>query len=158
LLDKAQILRRVENAALFLPEISGTFHGRDIFAPVAGRLLAGLDPKELGPEENDPVTIQWSEPSHNRDTIEGCIIYIDVFGNLVTNITRAHIDRLGLKKPRVFLCGKEIGEPQPSYAIKSKGEPLAIFDSFGQLEIAVNQGNAAEIYGVGTGDEVIVTH
>ncbi|MHC4944621.1 MAG: SAM hydrolase/SAM-dependent halogenase family protein [Planctomycetota bacterium] len=157
LLDKPEVLRRVDNTSLFLQEVSTTFHGRDIFAPVAAEILKGTPFEDLGPEVENPVTIQWSEPTFDKDTIEGSILYIDVYGNLVTNITRTHIYKLGLEKPRVVLCGKEIGEPQSAYSIKSKGEPLAIFGSFGHLEIAVNQGNAAELYNVGTGDEVIVT-
>jgi S-adenosylmethionine hydrolase len=105
----------------------------------------------------NPVTIHGSEPTYNRDSIEGCVLYIDVYGNLITNIDREHVEKLGFDRPRVYLCGREIGTPQPAYSTKLKGEPLAIFGSFGQLEISVSQGNAAEIYGVGTGDEVIVT-
>lgn len=157
LVDAPDILRSVENTSLFLHQVSSTFHGRDIFAPVAAEVQKGIAPEDLGPEIQNPVNIQWSEPTYNKDTIEGSILYIDVYGNLVTNITRSHIYKLGLEKPRVILCGKEIGVPQPAYSIRSKGDPLAIFGSFGHLEIAVNQGSAAEIYHVGTGDEVIVT-
>jgi len=157
LLESPDVLRAVENESLFLKEVSSTFHGRDIFAPVAAGLIEGLKPKDLGPAVEDPVTIAWSEPTFNRETIEGCIIYIDVYGNLVSNITKAHLDQLGLEKPCVYLCGKEIGEPRTSYSFKKKGRPVAIFGSFGHLEIAVSEGNAAEMYGVGTGDEIIVT-
>jgi S-adenosylmethionine hydrolase len=158
LLEGPEIPRSVENKSLFLPEVSHTFHGRDIFAPVAARFAAGLiDPDELGPPVGDPLAISWSEPSFDKDTLEGSVVYIDVFGNLVTNISSEHIKRLGQGIHRVYLCGREIGEPQPSYSIKSKGSPLAIIDSSGHLEIAVNGGNAAEFFGVGTGDEVIVT-
>ena len=87
-LDNPDILRTVENDDLFLKEVSSTFHGRDIFAPVAAEIAKGLDPRELGPEVDDPVTIAWSEPNFNQDNIEGNVIYIDVFGNLVTNITK----------------------------------------------------------------------
>lgn len=157
LVEDAESIRSVENSSLFLQEVSSTFHGRDIFAPVAGEIVRGISLEDLGPEVSNPVTIQWSEPAVSGESIEGTILYIDVFGNLVTNITRTHVYRLGLETPRIFLQGKEIGIPQAAYSIKSKGEPLAIYGSFGHLEIAVNQGNAAEFYNVGTGDEVIVT-
>lgn len=157
LVEGPETLRSVENTSLYLKEISNTFHGRDIFAPVAAEICKGIQYEDLGPEVNNPVTIHWSEPAVEKESIDGSILYIDVYGNLVTNITRAHISQLGLEEPRVFLQGQEIGIPQSAYSIRSKGEPLAIFGSFGHLEIAVNQGNAAEIYGVGTGDEVIVT-
>ena len=157
LLKETDRLISVENRDFFREEVSYTFHGRDIFAPVAAALAGGLDPGELGPETDQPVIVNWSEPTLDRDTIEGSIIYIDVFGNLVTNITREHIRKLDSDQPKVFLCGREIGCPQTSYAWSAKGEPLAILDSFDHLEIAVNEGNAAEIYKVGTGDEVTVT-
>jgi len=157
LLDEPESLRIVNNRALFLEEVSSTFHGRDIFAPIAAEICLGLEEEELGPEVDDPITIQWSEPAFNGEILEGCIIYIDVFGNLVTNINTAHIAKLGVKDPRVFLCGQEIGVPQPAFSFKPKGESLAVFGSSGYLEIAVNEGNAAQTYHVGTGDEVIVT-
>lgn len=157
LLLDPEILRSVENDSLFLEEVSHTFHGRDIFAPVAAEILKGIEPADLGPEIDDPVRIEWSEPSYNRDSIEGCIVYIDVYGNLVSNISRELIEELGFKEPRIYLCGKEIGKPQSFYTIKPKGEALALYGSFGHLEIAVSQGSAAELYGVGTGDEIIVT-
>ncbi len=156
-LEGPEMPRSVENRSLFLDEVSGTFHGRDIFAPVAAGVANGLDPADLGPHVPDPLSVSLTEPSFDENTIEGCVVYIDVFGNLLTNITRVHIEKLGIKKPRVFLCGREIGEPQPSYSIKSKGEPVAIIGSFGHLEIAVNEGNAADAYSAGTGDEVTVT-
>lgn len=157
LLDKPDALRSVENNSLFLQDVSSTFHGRDIFAPVAAEVIKGIDPVDLGPAVDNPVTIEWSEPTYEGGTIEGSVLYIDVYGNLVTNITRTHIYKMGLENPRVFVNGKEIGVPQPAYSVKSEGEPLAIYGSFGHLEIAVNQGSAAKIYSVGTGDEVIVT-
>ena len=157
LLHDAGSVRSVENDSLFLEEVSNTFHGRDIFAPVAAEIVRGIDPEDLGPEVADPQRIDWSEPSYDKDTVEGCIVYIDVYGNLVTNISRDLVEKLGMKKPRVYLSGKEIGTPQTFYTIRPKGEPLAIYGSFGHLEIAVSQGNAAEVYSVGTGDEIIVT-
>jgi len=157
LISEASLIRSVENKSLFMQDVSHTFHGRDIFAPVAAKLLTGMSPENLGPVVDNPVTIEWSEPTFTGATIEGSIIYIDVYGNLVTNITRNHINRLKGNRKTVYLCGKEIGEPQPSYSIRSKGSPLAILGSFDHLEVAVNEGNAAQLYNVGTGDEVIVT-
>jgi S-adenosylmethionine hydrolase len=159
LVDDPEMVRSVEDRSLFLPEVSNTFHGRDIFAPVAAGLANGdIDPEKVGPPVNNPMTVPWSEPTCTHQTLEGSVVYIDVFGNLVTNVTRTQIEKLEKgNPPRVFLCGREIGVPQPSYSRKSKGSPLAIIGSFGHLEIAINEGNAAEYYCVGTGGEVIVT-
>lgn len=157
LLEQAERLHAVENTRLFRDSVSHTFHGRDIFAPVAARIARGLDPSELGPPVEDPVTVSWCEPTLQGDEIEGCIIYVDVFGNLVSNITREQVRALGVEHPRVFLCGREIGTPRPSYTFAGKGEPVAVFGSFGHLEVAVNEGNAAQVFGAGTGDEITVT-
>lgn len=155
-LDQADRVFCVENRDLFLDAVSHTFHGRDIFAPVAGRLCAGLDPADLGPPVNDPVRLEWPEPTLSGDTVDGCVLYIDVFGNIVTNIRAEQIKQLG-EGVHVFLKGEEIGEPQQSYDALDKETPLALINSFGLLEVAVREGNASQMFGVGTGDEVIVT-
>jgi len=154
-LEGAERLLRVENDDFFLDDVSSTFQGRDIFAPLAARLSAGRDPSELGPPVEDPVVLEWPEPDVEKESVEGCVLYIDVFGNLVTNIENAHLDGLG-PAPRVFLKGDGIGEPRRTYVEAEKGKPLALINSFGLLEIAVREGNAARFFGAGTGDEVTV--
>ncbi|MDI6854350.1 MAG: SAM-dependent chlorinase/fluorinase, partial [Deltaproteobacteria bacterium] len=76
----------LENPAYFLSEISATFHGRDIFAPVAAHLSRGLALEKLGPVVDDPVVLPVAEPVFGRDRAEGEIVYVDRFGNLVSNI------------------------------------------------------------------------
>ncbi len=156
LLDSPDRLLSVEDESLFLSNISSTFHGRDIFAPVAARLISGLDPAELGPEAHDPVTLEWPEPAGDEGRLEGCVLYIDVYGNIVTNFDESHVVSM---KPscRVFLKGNEIGVTRNSYVDVEKGEKLALINSYGLLEIAVREGNAARKFGVGTGDEVTLT-
>jgi len=155
-LDGADRVLCVVNRELFRDAVSKTFHGRDIFAPVAGRLCSGLDPVELGPPVDDPVRLDWPEPTLGRDAIEGGVLYIDVYGNIVTNITEEQVEKLG-SGAHVFLKGEEIGKPRPSYDAIEKETPLALINSFGLLEIAVREGNASRRFGAGTGDEVIVT-
>ncbi len=153
--DDADTILSVEESE-FLPDRSSrTFHGRDIFAPLAARLCAGLDPAEVGPALSDPVTVSWPEPTMGGDAIEGCVIYVDVFGNLVTNITAELLAELG-PSPRVHVKGEVVGEPRQYYEEMNRGEPLALINSFGLLEIALRERNAARHFDAGTGDEVIV--
>jgi len=128
----------------FRHPVSNTFHGRDIFAPVAAALSIGVDPSSLGPRISDPVRL--SIP------IGPQIIHIDRFGNLITNITRDQLtDGTGLSvNGRVISAfrnffGEDVGEPD---------EPFTIWGSAGFLEIAVNGGSAAEILRVKRGDQI----
>jgi S-adenosylmethionine hydrolase len=155
-LEGADRIVSVENRDLFLESVSSTFQGRDVFAPLAAGLCAGMDPSSMGPAVDDPVILHWPEPDVDQECVEGCVLYIDVFGNLVTNIESAHLDGLG-PSPRVFLKGDAVGEPRRTYVEMEKGKPLALINSFDLLEIAVREGSAARLFGAGTGDEVTVT-
>lgn len=128
----------------FRQPVSSTFHGRDIFAPIAGALSTGVDPSSLGPRIADPVRLPKS--------LEPRIIHIDRFGNLITNITRDDLK----EGTRLVINGKVISAFR-SYFGESVGaadEPFAIWGSAGFLEIAVNGGSAAEILGSKRGDLV----
>jgi S-adenosylmethionine hydrolase len=128
----------------FRHPVSTTFHGRDIFAPVAAALSNGVDPAALGPRISDPVRLFTSNQSR--------IIHIDRFGNLITNITRDQFAP-GMQlsvNGRVISAfrnyfGEEVGDAD---------EPFAIWGSAGFLEIAVNGGSAASSLGVERGDEI----
>ncbi len=156
LFDRASTVLSVEKSEFLPDRISRTFHGRDIFAPLAARLCTGLDPREVGPAVVDPVTLSWPEPVLDGETIEGSVIYVDVFGNLVTNIKADLLDKLG-PSPRIYLKGTALGEPRQTYEETRRGEPLALINSFGLLEIALRERNAAEYFKAGTGDEVVAT-
>ena len=125
----------------FRHPVSNTFHGRDIFAPVAAALSTGVNPSSFGPQISDPILLFKSAEPH--------VVYIDHFGNLITNITRDDLQE-GAKltvnghEISVFrrFFGENIGEPD---------EPFAIWGSAGFLEIAVNGGSAAELLQVKRG-------
>jgi S-adenosyl-L-methionine hydrolase (adenosine-forming) len=119
----------------FRPSPSTTFHGRDIFAPVAAVLSNGLKPEEFGPEINDEVRLPaLLEPTR--------IIHIDRFGNCVTNITR---DLLKSEKGvSLLINGKTISDFRNFYGEDSSTSPFAIWGSAGFLEISVNGGSAAK--------------
>ena len=143
----------------FRQPVSTTFHGRDIFAPVAARLSKGVKPKAFGPAVTDEVRldIPLMPVVQENGEIEGRIIHVDRFGNCITNITRdlfkdEHATLLVKEKPidhfRNFY-GEDSGSPN---------ELFAIWGSAGFLEIAVNNGSAALTLGAKRGEAVILSH
>ncbi|HKG48047.1 MAG TPA: SAM-dependent chlorinase/fluorinase [Pyrinomonadaceae bacterium] len=130
----------------FRPSPSSTFHGRDIFAPVAAALSNGVAPEDFGPEITDEVRL----PSLQTPTR---IIHIDHFGNCVTNITR---DVLPAEKILV-INGQTIREFREFYGESEEASLFAIWGSAGFLEISVNGGSAAKILRGKVGDKVLLT-
>lgn len=121
---------------------SHTFHGRDVFAPAAGRLLRGDSLPQLGKEA--VVRVALDVPAANDK--QGQVLIVDRFGNLITNITHA---------AAVVIAGREVQLVQ-TYADVAEGELLALINSDGLLEIAVRNGSAAETLGVSRGAEVLL--
>ncbi len=150
----------VRDRSLFLPVVSRTFHGRDIFAPVAARLARGLEPSELGPAVSDPVLLP--RPRSRRlggKGWSGEIVYVDRFGNLITSIAAARA--AALFRPPARLTVATSSGPDPgelplaaSYGSVPKGGRAALWGSSGYLEIAVNGGSAAKEFGLRPGDRV----
>ena len=156
-----QAAYEVQCEKYYLTPVSATFHGRDILAPVAAHLAAGLEPAAVGPamERQALKIIESAELKIDRDTgtIIGEIINVDHFGNLQTNISGSSLNELGevdSSNVKVLLKGKSIVGIQDAYAHKAQGEILIIIGSRGFLEIAINQGNAAISLGAGIGDPV----
>jgi S-adenosylmethionine hydrolase len=165
LYDEAEVepAVQVDNQDYFLKTISQTFHGRDIFAPVGAHISLGKDIKSFGKpvSHKDLVRIDIEKPYISKaGELIGAIVWIDRFGNLITNIefrTLNEFCRSDVKKNcRVIIGSNTIDELSENYAnIKSK-RPLAIIGSRGYLEIAVNCGHAAEYFGAEKGDPVKV--
>ena len=84
--EKITAIHALENEAYFLHPVSRTFHGRDVFAPVAAHLSLGVPIKKFGPALRDFVRLDWPEPRLRRGWIEGQVVYIDRFGNAITNL------------------------------------------------------------------------
>ncbi len=154
---------QVENSEYFLQTVSQTFHGRDIFAPVAAHISKGLEINKLGPhaELKNLARLQISEPyiSEHSELI-GKIISIDRFGNLITNITLKYLEKFCksyIKEDFEIRIGenKIIGLAE-SYASARPQTPLAIIGSRGYLEIAVNCGNAKSFLRAEKGNTVEV--
>ena len=144
----------------FRGDVSTTFHGRDVFAPVAGALSRGVSPEKLGELITDEVRLRRAAPRRLDDgTLEASIIHIDRFGNCITNITpddlsaqelkRGALLRLGAREIRLFFRFFAEGEDAP-------GEPFAIWGSAGLLEIAVHRDSAACILNARRGQTIRV--
>lgn len=157
-IESADVVRAVEDEALYRDRtVSNTFHGRDIFAPVAARIGAGISPAAVGGEVSDPFLLTRPEPCPAADgTLVGSVLHVDAFGNLITNIQDHHLADLG-GHARVTFRGVELGAPVSSYAAVAPGAPLAIMDSFGFLEVAINTGSAARHFNGSVGDPVRVS-
>ncbi len=130
----------VENMEYGLPELSATFHGRDLFAPVGAHIACGVPLEKLGPPAGDIVRLTLPEPERRPDgTIEGAVLWADHFGNLVTNIPGEWCEEGGA----VEIEGEVIKPIRRTFSEAVEGELLAYVGSFGQLEIAVRLGSAA---------------
>ncbi len=149
----------VENDAFFRKPVSRTFHGRDIFAPVAGAIAAGEKLEAFGPEV-DPNTLTrhlLPEPVISNESIEGRLIFIDDFGNLVSNITGEHLAQIGrFPDIAVEFHGHRVLGIDAVYAHARHGDVIALIGSSGHLEIAVVGASAAERFPAATGDRVLV--
>jgi len=157
--NKLEAVHRVENSSLFPSEVSGTFHGRDIMAPVAAALASGLPLDKVGPETTftECVQLEIPEPSIDEQGITGQVMHFDHFGNLKTTITSRHFSQF---QPSSFsginIGNQSIDALSSTYAEQAAGELVALMDSSGYLEIAVNRGNAAKMTGCTIGDPVTV--
>lgn len=146
-------VRRLINPRFWRPGVSATFHGRDIFAPVAAHLSLGIDPAELGPEHPEPVEL----PIHSAVTFgnkwRGEVQFIDDFGNLITNIPACKLKSLPVT---VSISGQSLGLVRwvRTYAEAAAGELVSLFSSDGFFEIAEVNGNAAMRLGAEPGAAV----
>jgi S-adenosylmethionine hydrolase len=158
-----------------LPQISHTFHGRDIFAPAAAHLAAGVPIMSLGSPVSDPVTFSPPSVEITPAGITGEVLHADHFGNVITSIgllawsesdlilTPAFRDiqrgervRFRAAGATVTVAGQEIVGVHRTYAKVTPGETLALVGSEGHLEIAVREGSAAQRLGLHPGDTVIL--
>ncbi len=143
-------LRIVENRRFFLPEVSRTFQGRDIMAPVAAHLANGVSLGELGPATDRVVMLPIPERGEAAgEGLRGVVVYVDRFGTLVTNIRQEQLFSIGNegRPPNVWVNGKEVGPVRSAFCEVDPGEPVALIGGGGLLEIALNRGSAAEHFG-----------
>ncbi len=143
-------IHEVKNKEYFLKNTSNTFHGRDIFAPIAAHLSLGANCKDLGPKIKDVKKINLPRPKQSVKAIEGEVIHIDRFGNIITNIEENMIDKLKANSEfvTVKIKNKKIKGISNSYQDVRKGQFLAIIGSRGLLEISANNKNIADILSI----------
>jgi S-adenosylmethionine hydrolase len=154
--DAAGVRRIVEldDERFFLTPRSTTFHGRDVFAPVAAALATGTSAAALGTERTDLRRIALPAPFADAGGVRGEIVYVDHFGNLVSNLPPA------LFPVRAFVVSVgevRIGTVSETYASVASGTPVAVVNSFGLLEIAVRDGRAADVLAAHSGSPVALT-
>jgi len=149
---------QLTNCTFMLAKISSTFHGRDIFAPAAAHLDKGMQPREFGSEIKDVTKPEFVSVKRAKCSLIGEVMHIDGFGNIITNINETdmiqnHAEKVNIELPHISLkliLGKTYAETKPK-------EPTALIGSHGFVEIALNQGNAAEKFHVKAGDKIVVT-
>jgi len=153
-------VRHITSDHYFRQPVSSTFHGRDIFAPVAAYLAKMVDSHKFGEEIEDYVRFAAPKPKPaGENRIRAVVLKVDRFGNLITNITPEDIPALFSAKPAAFkivVGSREVTTIYSTFAEGEPGEVFGILGSMGYLEIAANRGAAAQITGAGKGSEVII--
>lgn len=149
-------VRHITSEHYFLNPVSPTFHGRDIFAPVAGWLSKAWQTEAFGEIITDPVRFAIPKAKPTGDAVKGVVLRVDAFGNLMTNLTAEDVPAAAAASGVIKLAvnGKEVRKFAQTFALGNPGEPVALFGSAGYLEIAVNRGNAARALGANRGTEV----
>jgi S-adenosylmethionine hydrolase len=153
-------VRHITSEHYFRLPVSNTFHGRDIFAPVAAYLAKQVDTIKFGEEIEDYVRFNAPKPKMlEPNKLRGVVLKVDRFGNLVTNITPEDAPALFQDDSacKIMVGTREVSGLHSNYAEGAPGEIFGILGSMGFLEIAANRAAAAQLAGVGKGTEVIVT-
>ncbi len=135
------------------PDASLTFHGRDIFAPIASHLLNGLNIAKLGPVPSSYKMLDIAAPDLEDGQIVGQVIHVDRFGNLISNISSRSL--AAAEGTVTVTCGgQDVGEIKPTYGMADSDTSLALVNSMGYVEVAVNRGRACDRLSAGVGTEV----
>ncbi|MBI4545772.1 MAG: SAM-dependent chlorinase/fluorinase [Gemmatimonadetes bacterium] len=140
------------NPVFYRDSVSQTFHGRDIFAPVAAHIARGTPLSELGPPVSDPVRLELPRARRTESGASGVVVHIDRFGNLITNIP----GEWAAHARSIEVAGQNVGPLRQAYAQARSGELLAIIGSAGLVEISVRDGSAAAVLAAGRGTPVVI--
>lgn len=135
---------KLENEKYFLDPVSSTFHGRDVFAPVAAYVSLGESSERFGKEILNPQSLDVPEPEFVANKINGEVIYVDQFGNLLTNIDSNSVD----KSDEIFIDDKVIKGVSDSYSDLEIGKLVAVYGSSGYLEISACKDNASKYFSI----------
>ena len=146
--EKIKAVRALGNEAYFRKPVSRTFQGRDVFAPVAASLSRGVPIGKFGPALKDLVCLDWPEPRKQRCGIKGEVVYIDRFGNAITNLDSGLIGSAERVTCEVYGKRRRRCPLRAFYQVVPPNTPVAVVGSSGFLEIAVNGGSAERNLGV----------
>ena len=156
--EQKYTVRHITSERYLLEPVSQTFHGRDVFASVAGWLSKGIDPADFGPEITDYVRLPLPTVERVGDnSLRGVVLKVDKFGNLITNIGEQEAPELfsaTVPPVSILISGETITRLCRSYAEGAEGEHFAIIGSSGYLEIAARQSSAAQKLSAGVGSPV----
>ena len=152
-------VRHITSDHYFRQPVSSTFHGRDVFAPVAAYLAKMVDSHKFGEEIEDYVKFAAPRPKPNGENkLRAVVLKVDRFGNLITNVTPEDAPALfsGKSAFKIIVGNKEITNLRAAYAEGAQGEVFGILGSMGYLEIVANRAPATQITGAGKGAEVSI--
>jgi S-adenosylmethionine hydrolase len=159
--EEAISVRHITSEHYFHQPISNTFHGRDIFAPVAAYISKGVELDKFGEEISDFVRFVSPKPKPaGTNAWKGVVLKVDKFGNLITNITPKDVPQLFQSSTPAFKIGvgkAEVSTLRPNYAEGKQGEIFCVLGSAGFLEISSNRASAARLAGADKGAEVTLT-
>jgi S-adenosylmethionine hydrolase len=145
------------NTSFWANSRSNTFHGRDIFAPIAAHLSKGVLLEELGTKIDELVSYRWALPVTDNEGVQGWVMHIDYFGNLITNITEEMLSHLTAKDSvKIYVGNTILKSIVRTFADVEAGEPAALIGSSGNLEVVINSGNAGKMLGVQKGSPISV--
>jgi S-adenosylmethionine hydrolase len=153
--QKIEHIYELCNPKFMLPQVSNTFHGRDIFAPAAARLDMGVAAKEFGVEVFDPVTPKFSKVEPKDGVLVGEVLHVDGFGNAITNLTQKDLAQATSLKVNFHHVSLQLALAKAYDQVKPQ-QATTLVGSSGFLEVALNQGNFAKKYRVKAGDKVEV--
>jgi S-adenosylmethionine hydrolase len=149
-------VRHITAEHYFLTPVSKTFHGRDIFAPVAARLAKTLQLESFGEEITDYARFVLPKVKQSGTALKGIVLRVDSFGNLMTNFRAEDLPAhtLGNGRVKLVVGGKQVERMAQTFAEGASDQPIALLGSSGFVEIAVSKGNASRMLGVNRGAEV----
>jgi hypothetical protein len=155
--EKVKKAVALTNPKYFLSPVSNTFHGRDLFAPVAAYLSLGVKPEAFGPELSSWGEFDFKKPRIREGRLIGEILHIDAFGNLISNIDKEQLFHFVKDHSFVIRVGKRtIRGLKKGYWEGKRNEAMALIGSGGFLEISVREGNAQKVLRVKKGDQVTI--
>lgn len=157
--EEKVVVRHANAEHYYLQPLSKTFHGRDVFAPVAAWLSKGYQTASMGDEIQDYKRLALPRPKAAEGTVKGLVLRVDSFGNLITNFRAEDLpaDLQNGDGLKLQVGTHQITRMVDTFARGNPGEPIAFMGSSGYLEIAVNRANASRTLGIGRGTPVVLS-